>query len=46
MEKQKKKADRMAKSRAARVRRRTLKDTVWDVTTRMYARLRKQRKSK
>tara|TARA_R110000744_G_scaffold377634_1_gene492858 strand:+ start:193 stop:324 length:132 start_codon:yes stop_codon:yes gene_type:complete len=42
----KKKADRIAKSEAARTRRRSLKKLVIERTERLYTRLRKNRKSK
>jgi hypothetical protein len=46
LRKEKRKAERIAKSEAARVRRRSLKDTITSVTVRMYSKLRKKRRSK
>jgi hypothetical protein len=42
----KKKAERIAKSEAARTRRRSLKKIILERTERLYSRLRRNRKSK
>lgn len=45
LEKNKRQADRMAKSEAARERRRSVKDVVFERTQKLYSKMRKLRKN-